>query len=348
MFNNYTQALAGLFRVKEVPRRYSEILMSVLGRCDGELDFRGDLTVDNLTVRNSFSGAGAANSYAVATATWVRASGHSSYVTCRAASSPTGTLTSDATTFTVYLPRSVAHKDPNVYAGDVLQYVEIGGIKYAIGESYLDDKIGTLRAMTFNSAHNGWARCDGTGSTVDHTNKFVRGSSSYAATGGADSHTHTGSITTDNASVSITGSTGSQALATSAAGGTTGSSTTGITLDAHPDHRHVVPNPCQVQSGTPYPISTSSIIYTEGMIEIAGTGGVTYTHNDLMDDPGHTHSVGSHTHAITPDPHSHTAGTLAGSSHNHTGSVSINSADNIPAYLTVVWYVRVGPSGEIT
>lgn len=316
MFNNYTQALAQLFRVKEVPRQYSQILMNVLARCDGELDFRGDLTVNNLTVRGGLPGS---NNYAIATGTWVRVVGHGSYVTCRAASDPIGTLTSDATTFRVYLPRSSADKDPNVYAGDILQYVTVGGTNYAIGESYLDAKIGSLKAMTINdTGMNGWTKCDGGGSTVDHTNKFVRGNATtYGTAGGSDTHTHTGTVTVDNTSLGITG-----AIATGYAD-----------IGDHPDHRHLVDDVfCQtsLDGGAVYFHATTDVIYTGGMVDIGGSSPITYDHTDA----GHTHGNG--TLDVTPDPH------------NHTGSVTINSANNIPAYINVIWYVRTGPSGEIT
>lgn len=315
MFNNYTQALAQLFRVKEVPRQYSQILMNVLARCDGELDFRGDLTVNNLTVRGGLPGS---NNYAIATGTWVRASGHGSYVTCRAASDPIGTLTSDATTFRVYLPRSSADKDPNVYAGDILQYVTVGGTNYAIGESYLDAKIGSLKAMTINdTGMNGWTKCDGGGSTVDHTNKFVRGNATtYGTPGGSDTHTHTGSITVDNKSLDIIGTT----------------ATGEANIPDHPDHVHKQSDVCHILAvgGDYYGYATDDPHYTEGVLDAISKAPLTLEHIDS----GHDHDAG--TLAVDPNPH------------NHTGSVSIDSANNIPAYINVIWYVRTGPSGEIT
>lgn len=132
-------------------------------------------------------------SYAVATATWVKAATHGSSVTCRAASDPIGTLTSDATTFTVYLPRSCSAKDPNVYSGDVLQYVEVGGVKYAVGEGYLDDVIGTIKPLYNDDVRNGWQFCDGTGSTPDLTEQFLQGAvddTEIGDTGGNTTHTH--------------------------------------------------------------------------------------------------------------------------------------------------------------
>lgn len=132
-------------------------------------------------------------SYAVATATWVKAATHGSYVTCRAASDPIGTLTSDATTFTVYLPRSCSAKDPNVYSGDILQYVESGGVKYAVGEGYLDDIIGTIKPLYNDDVRNGWAFCDGTGSVPDLTEQFLQGAvddTEIGDTGGHTTHTH--------------------------------------------------------------------------------------------------------------------------------------------------------------
>lgn len=291
-------------------------------------------------------------SYAVAQGTWTRASGNGSYVSCRAASDPIGTLTSDATTFNVYLPRSSQDKDPNVYAGDVLQYVTVSSVKYAVGESYLDDTIGTVKGIYHTTIPNGWDICDGGGSTPDFVNKFIRGNSSAGGTGGSDTHGHTFTGTSGNTgstALSVTGSTGTQALTVGASGGTTGSSTTGITVDDHPDHKHSQDSPCQAVEGAgPYCHQSPTTNYTSGVLDMAGAA-MTLTHT--VNDSGHTHSIGSHTHSITPDPHSHTlSASISPDPHNHTFTPAgtIDNASNVPAYRNLILIIRIGPSGEIS
>lgn len=184
MFTNFSQKLNQLFGIEGFPPEAAEVLISVLTQCNAPLEHRAEVTTPT-------SGTGA--SYAIALATWIRASGHGSYVNCRAASDPIGTLTSSSATFNVYLPRSSADKDPNVYAGDILQYVEISGVKYAVGESYLSAKIGTLAELYHNDVPNGWAWCNGSGSTPDLRERFTQGaltSGEIGTTGGHTTHAH--------------------------------------------------------------------------------------------------------------------------------------------------------------
>lgn len=325
----------------------AQVLTNILGACNtplehrGDVTLRGDLTVDgDVNLPISLTG----DNYAVAVSTWVRAALHGSYVMCRAATDPVGTLTDDAEPFIVYLPRSIATKDPNVYAGDILQYVTVNGINYAVGEAYLDAKIGTFRPMTLNSAINGWALCDGDGETPDLNGLFVRGAENYGATGGSNTHGHSGGISVDAATVTITGNTGSTNLSTTASSGTTGSSTTGISIADHPNHVHDLEDTCIVLQNATGPAVVMDG-FTGPMLTDDGLGSLTYTHS--VTDPGHDHSFGSHTHPVSPDPHNHSAGTLAASSHSHTGSATIGDGSNIPEYIDLVWYVRVGPTGEI-
>lgn len=297
----------------------AQVLQNILGSCITPLEHRANVTIKgDLTVEGNtnFATAVGSNNYAVATGTWVRAAGHGSYVTALPASDPIGTP-SGADAITIYLPRYSADKDPNVYSGDILQYVTVDGVNYAVGESFLDQKIGSLKAMTINdTGMNGWTKCDGTGATEDHTDLFVRGhETTYGTTGGADTHGHTGTVTVASTSLSITG-----AIAQGFAD-----------IDDHPDHRHLVQDVfCQssLDGGAVYYHATTDVIYTEGMIDIGGTTPLTYDHTDV----GHTHGLG--TLDVTPDPH------------DHTGTVTIADANNVPSYITVIWYVRTGPSGE--
>lgn len=183
----YTPDLDPLFTVgrnieDEKTRKAFEEFASILLRA-----------VEDVELETSAAASSGTNSYAVAQGTWVRASGHGSYVSCRAASDPIGTLTADATTFNVYLPRSSADKDPCTYSGDILQYVEVGGVKYALGESYLSAKIGTLAELYHDDVPNGWAFCDGTGSTPDLREQFTQGAidgTEIGDTGGSVTHAH--------------------------------------------------------------------------------------------------------------------------------------------------------------
>jgi hypothetical protein len=164
-------------------RKAFEEMASLILRAVSDVDL-------DVTVEAADSGT---NSYAVAQGTWTRASGHGSYVSCRAASDPIGTLTADATTFNVYLPRSSADKDPCVYSGDILQYTEVGGVKYALGESYLSAKIGTLGELYHDDVPNGWLFCDGSGSTPDLREQFTQGAiddTEIGDTGGSTTHAH--------------------------------------------------------------------------------------------------------------------------------------------------------------
>lgn len=186
MFTNFSQKLNGLFGIEGFPPEAAELIISVLTQCNAPLEHRAEVT----TPTGSVTGA---SSYAVAQGTWTRVAGHGSYVSCRAASDPSGTLTSDATAFNVYLPRSSADKDPCVYSGDILQYVEVGGVKYAVGESYLSAKIGTLGELYHNDVPNGWAFCDGSGSTPDLRERFTQGAvdnTEIGDTGGSTTHAH--------------------------------------------------------------------------------------------------------------------------------------------------------------
>jgi hypothetical protein len=300
------------------------MIAELLGNCQLTLKHNGRVEIPNLVTNNLNLSTGGAL-YAKATATWVRGAGHTSTVQAAPASDPIGTLTGDPT-ITIILPRAVSHKDPNVYTNDILQYVEVNGLYYAVGEGYLDDKIGTLRPMTIASAINGWLAMDGAGATTDLRNKFVRGGSTFGTPGGSDTHTHTGEAADESLSV----------------GGTIDSATTGITIDDHPDHIHA-------QRDTVYEVDAhhdpgavnyniwSSLKCGSGM-KLPGEPDPCENASDLngythhVNDAGHTHTVASM--SITPNPHSH--------------DVSIDAGSNVPAYIEVVWYVRTGPSGEIT
>lgn len=315
MFQSQSQTLASFASAKTVPQ-LGQMIAELLGNCQLPLTHNGPITLTNPL--NNFNISGVSFNYAVANATWVRASGHGSYVTALPASDPIGTPTGDPA-ITIYLPRYSADKDPNVYSGDVLLYVTVGGTNYAVGESFLDAKIGSLKCMTINdTTMNGWTKCDGAGATDDFTSLFVRGNATtYGTTGGANTHGHTGSTTIANTSLGITG-----AIATGYAD-----------INDHPDHRHLVEDVfCQtsLDGGAVYFHATTDVIYTGGMIDIGGSTPITYDHADN----GHTHGLG--TLDVTPDPH------------NHTGTISINDGNNVPAYINVIWYVRTGPSGEIS
>lgn len=197
MFTNFSQKLNQLFGIEGFPPEAAEVLISVLTQCNAPLEHRAEVTTPT-------SGTGA--SYAIALATWIRASGHGSYVNCRAASDPIGTLTSSSATFNVYLPRSNSDKDPCVYAGDILQYVEISGVKYAVGESYLSAKIGTLGELYHNDVPNGWAWCNGSGSTPDLRERFTQGAvdnTEIGDEGGTTTHAHDLSYTQLSVNVGV-------------------------------------------------------------------------------------------------------------------------------------------------
>lgn len=311
MFTAQTQQLAAMPSAKSVSQ-LGQMVADLLGNCQLPLSHDGPVNIPGLNTTTLNLSTGGAN-YAVAQSTWVRSSGHGSTVVAAPASDPIGTLTGDPN-ITIRLPRAVSHKDPNVYAGDILQYVTIDGVNYAVGEGYLDDKIGTLRPMTIASAINGWSRCDGTGSTAEFSGKFVRGADAYGATGGADSHTHTGEVADESLSV----------------GGTIDSNTTGVTVDPHEDHFHGPRGtPIVVDIGTDQEIWQAIECSTGARVETC-SGPATLTHSVI--DPGHTHSTTGM--GITPNPHDH--------------GLTIDSSSNVPSYIDVVWYVRTGPSGEIT
>lgn len=343
----YNQNLDALFTVgrnvaDETTRRTFEELASILLRAVEEVDLAPPL----LSEDSSDTGA----SYAVAQSTWVRAAGHGSYVTCRAASDPIGTLTADATTFNVYLPRSIADKDPNVYAGDILQYVTVGTTRYAVGESYLDERIGSIKYLAHTDVPNGWQLCDGTGSTPNIIDLFIRGNGTPGSTGGSNTHTHTFTGTpgtTGTRALTVSGTNSSTGLTTDASSGTTESNTTGISVPAHPDHHHDIISTCQTDvAGTgPYCMdaptehSTGALDGTEGALTLSHT----------VTDPGHTHSIGSHTHTVAS--HTHTwSGSISPDPHDHsfTPAGTIGSGSNIPAYITELPIIRIGPSGEIS
>jgi hypothetical protein len=284
----------------------------------------------------------------VAQSTWVRAAGHGSYVTCRAASDPIGTLTADATTFRVYLPRSIADKDPNVYTGDILQYVTVSGTRYAVGESYLDERIGSIKYLAHTDVPNGWQLCDGAGSTHNNIDLFIRGNGTPGSTGGSNTHTHTftGTAgTTGTRALTVSGTNSSTGLTTDASSGTTGSNTTGISLPDHTDHTHELSLICQAVEGTGPWCGNATTLNTGG-VEIGGAAGA-LVHS--VTDPGHTHSIGSHTHTVAS--HTHTwSGSISPDPHDHsfTPAGTIGSGSNIPAYITELPIVRIGPSGEIS
>lgn len=300
------------------------MVAELLGNCQLTLRHNGRVEIPNLdtSVLNISTGGAL---YAKATATWVRGAGHTSTVQAAPASDPIGTLTGDPA-ITIILPRSVSHKDPNVYTNDILQYVEVNGLYYAVGEGYLDDKIGTLRPMTIASAINGWSACDGTGSTDDFDGLFVRGGGTYGTPGGSDTHTHTGEAADESLSV----------------GGTIDSATADITVDDHPDHIHAQRDTMYTVDEAHDPTAVNYEIWSalecgSGM-KLPGEPDPCTNASDLegythtVNDDGHTHTVSGM--SITPNPHSH--------------DVSIDAGNNVPAYIEVVWYVRTGPSGEIT
>lgn len=192
MFNVYTQQLAGLYRVKGLPRQAADILFKTLARCDGTLDFNGTLIVDRLETRVPLPSASGAN-FALANATWVRASGHNSTVTAVPADDPIGTPTSGASPITIKLPRSCGAKDPNVYSGDVLQYVTVNGVNYAVGASYLDEPIGTTKLYTNGDIRNGWHLMDDAAYGHDMEDFFPMGTKvlgDLLTDGGGDDHYH--------------------------------------------------------------------------------------------------------------------------------------------------------------
>lgn len=366
MFTNFSQKLNGLFGIDGFPPEAAELIISVLTQCNAPLEHRAEVTTPTTTT--TASGA----SYAVALGTWTRASGNGSYVSCRAASDPIGTLTSVATAFDVYLPRSSQDKDPNVYAGDVVAYEEVSGVKYAVGGSYLDDTIGTVKGLYHTTVPNGWSICNGSGSTPDFVTKFVRGNSSAGGTGGANTHGHTFTGTGGNTgtqalsvtgstgtqALSVTGSTGTQALTVGASGGTTG--TGNAVISDHPEHTHDFHCPCQIDfvgGGGPW-ASNSEHKETGGVLVSGASTALTHA------DSGHTHPIGSHTHSISPDPHSHTlSASISPDPHSHTLSASISpdphshtftpagtidNGSNVPEYRDLVLIIRIGPSGEIS
>lgn len=130
--------------------------------------------------------------FAKAQGTWTRAAGHGSSVSCLACNDPIGTTTSGSA-FNVYLPRANLAKDPNVYVNDILQYVEVGGVKYATGTGYLDAPIGTIVPFYLATIRHGWELCDGGGSVPDLREFFIYGAvddTEIGDTGGSEDHVH--------------------------------------------------------------------------------------------------------------------------------------------------------------
>lgn len=310
-----------------------KLIFDLLGNCQLPITHNGTVNLPNIV--NNFSGGA---SYAVANATWVRQSGHGSTVTALPASDPTGTP-SGAGAITIYLPRWNAAKDPNVYSGDILQYVTVNGVNYAVGD-YLDDRIGTIKYQHHATIPHGWEAYS------DCYGKFIQGASAAAAGGGTSSHTHTGTVTVDEASADIqgtsltvsslvgstgttslatlgsSGTTGTTSLSTGSASGTSGSSTTGITVGDHADHKHSQDAPCQALADAmgPFCHNSPTTNYTSGALDASTGSPMTLTHS--VTDPGHTHTFGSHTHSISPDPHDHSIG-----SHTHAVDPNPHSHD---------------------
>lgn len=366
MFTNFAQKLNGLFGINNFPPEAAELIISVLTQCNADLLHRGDVTFEGDVTFNGSTNIGG-GSYAVANATWTRAGGHGSTVTALPASDPIGTLTG-AAAITIVLPRSNAAMDPNVYSGDILQYVTIDGVNYAIGESYLDAPIGTVRWQHPTTVKHGWQLCDGTGSTPNLIGRFLYGATSSGGTGGSTTHTHTGSVTVNSGTASISstnlsttasaGTTGTTSLSTGSASGSSGSATTGITVDDHADHYHNQEAPCQALANAtgPYCHNSPTSNITTGVVDSGGSPAVL---GHSITDPGHTHTFGSHSHTISPDPHSHSIGshthavspdphTHTDSGHTHTGSITIDAGGALPPYYELVPVIRISPTGAIS
>lgn len=354
--------------------------LDFLFQCNAPLEHRGEVNFTQLNIQGNTTGF-----YAVAASTWVRVAGHMSWVWCREATDPMGTLTSDATQFLVYLPRTNAAKDPNVYAGDILQYVRLpNGSRVSVGESYLDDPIGTIKGQFHTTLRHGWKKCDGAGGRPQTHETFLRGNTSAAGgTGGTSSHTHTVSVTVASNTTGITAGstaalitvvdfTGSTSSEDIVFGGTAtiGYAVTGITIDDHPDHAHSIEPrfttiaytagasnaftlsesggaPIDWESGPEetYPGFADTDL-THTVVEPFSSPNLGHTHTlDDFDPDADPHShTMNHGHSASSAPHTHT---ITDPGHAHTGSGSTGSAAHLPPYLDVVWIIREGPAGEI-
>jgi hypothetical protein len=109
--------------------------------------------------------------------------------------SPQDDVTATDQAHRVYLLKN-AERDPNLVTGDVVAYrLGMDGRWVAVSD-YLDDKIGTVKmwALASGSIPPGWAIMNGsanaTGSGIDMTNRFVKGSATAGQRGGNRFHTH--------------------------------------------------------------------------------------------------------------------------------------------------------------
>lgn len=189
MFTNFSQKLNGLFGIDGFPPEAAELIISVLTQCNADLEHRGDVEFPNLPDGGG-GGTGIA-SYAVANATWTRASGHASSVTADPADAPDGTTNGEAA-ITILLPRYNTDKDPNVYAGDILAYQTINGVHYAVGEGHLDSPIGHVLLHTNATIPHGWALMS-VAFGIEMNGQFPLGTNDFAellTNGGGEDHYH--------------------------------------------------------------------------------------------------------------------------------------------------------------
>jgi hypothetical protein len=267
------------------------------------------------------SGAGVLK-WAKATANWTNVTGNGSYVTCRKVDDRSGTNPGDAVT--LYLPRPNSG-DPNVRSGSVVAYcLEPGGEAVCVSP-YMDDKIGSLKAWkgVIGDIPGGWTVATSLGGRVPAG--YISADATYGtigATGGATTHSHasgtsgsnTTGITVDNHAAGNTGSSS----------GTTSSEVTGITLTPVA-HTHTYS-----ESSTTAAVAAGTAFTQAGTLVINSTTDGTPTINDA----GHTHDIDSHTHTTPGLTH-----TVNESAHTHTTPAS-DTKSNLDPYYVVAWLER--------
>lgn len=179
----------------------------------------------------------------------------------------------------------------------------------------------------------GWAIMNGTansigngGSGIDMTDQFVKGNATTAgtvegATATAADGGHQHSISSSGAHTHSIGSSGAHTHTTDAASGNTGIATTGITIDNHDEHYHGKDSDQCFTPGLESNIiyiwgfpDDSTVELTSGVLDGTGSADVL---DHTVNDSGHTHTLGSHTHTIASSG-AHTHSIASSGAHTHT------------------------------
>ena len=371
MFSRQIGAFAQMYSIPGVPKPFVDALIRIFTNCSQTLEHRGDVIIngDKITNLVTTTSATAEVLWAVATANWTNNAGNASYVDCDKASDRDGTLTSG--TVRVYLPRS-SGSDPNVRTGDVIGYLADAAGDAIVATDVNDDPIGTIKwwsGLPENVPGGWWIETTLATKVVVGFDALQPRFAVMHATGGdateVPAHPSVYSFEADggwtdwnHAPIAIGSAGAKSGIAT---GGTEGAHvegwleattltieghgmvdttkrTTGITIDNHYTHTHLVPaHPFNANAGfSPMTWPDQDGIY-DGTIDsfvTTSTESTVLAHQPwdaAIHDPGHFHTVsvskiarnltiesvngegevsepGEHTHGIglSPAEHAHT------------------------------------------